>query len=1047
MTGEPIAIVGMSCLFPGARDVDAYWANILAKVDAVSDPPPEAWDTDVYYDPSFKDDDKTYCRRGGYLGSLASFDPLAHGIPPVSVGGEPDQWLALQLAADALADAGAGAGELPEHVRARTGIVLGKGTYLNGGNAIAVQRGLIVDQTLEVLRRLHPEHTDAELELLRAEMKRALPALGPERVPGLIPNIIVGRIANRLDLMGPTYTVDAACASSLVAIDLAMRDLRDGTCDLVLAGGSQVWMPVPTLNLFCQLGALSRTEQIRPFDSAADGTLLGEGIGLVVLKRLADARRDGDRVYAAIRSVGVASDGRGVGVMAPRVDGEVLALRRAYEAAGVAPGTVGLVEAHGTGTAVGDVVEVEALTEVFGARAGELPATALGTVKSMISHTIPASGVAGVIKLALALHHRVLPPTLHCDEPNPKLGLERTPFYINTETRPWIHGGAEPRRAGINSFGFGGINAHAILEEVAESAERSHLPAWDSEVVILESADAAGLARQARDLAAAIPRQGALRLADLALSLSRRVGQVAQPRRLAIVASSPADLETKLEQAAERLERPDLARIKGASGTYYEAEPLGRDGKVVLVFPGEGAQYADMLADLCLHFPEVRDAFDQVDRIYAGHPRGHVNSDWVFPRPAFSAQERAAAGERLMALDIAVEAVLSANEAVHRLLRRLGLRADACIGHSTGEFSAAHAAGVLRLETEQRREAFSEGLFACYAGAAADDDVPRAVLLAVAAERAQVEAIAREAGGELTVAMDNCPHQVVLVGEPAAAERALELIRREGLIHERLPYDRAVHTPRFAGFARRLRDVFATTEIAPAETPLYSCTTGDRYPDDPAAIRELLVEHWVSPVEFRRAIEALYDDGARVFVECGPRGNLTAFIEDILRGREHCAVAADVQRRSGITQLNHLVARLAAHGVDLDLAQLFAGRDANEIDWEDPPAEPETRRGGAVDLATRWPMLRLSDEAVEAVRASGGSGRPPVPDAPAVVSAPAPPEPVGESFAPALLRRAPPSRRWMRTCRRWPRSSSRRSRSWRPTCSRPRRPSTRRWAP
>ncbi|HTE59388.1 MAG TPA: beta-ketoacyl synthase N-terminal-like domain-containing protein [Solirubrobacteraceae bacterium] len=979
---EPIAIVGMSCRFPGAPDVDAYWRNILAKVDAVSDPPPEAWDTDVYYDPSFEDTDKTYCKRGGYLGSLVSFDPLAHGIPPLSVGGEPDQWLALDVAKEALVDAGLD--ELPEQVRARTGIVLGKGTYLNGGNAVAVQRGLIVDQTLELLRQLHPEHDEEDLGRLREEMKRALPALGPERVAGLIPNIIVGRIANRLDLMGPTYTVDAACASSLIAIDLAMRDLRDGGCDLALAGGSQVWVPVPTLNLFCQLGALSRKEQIRPFDAQADGTLLGEGIGMVVLKRLSDAQRDGDRVYAAIRGVGVSSDGRGASVMAPRPEGEVLALRRAYEQTGLSPATIGLLEAHGTGTAVGDVVEMQALTEVFGERDGPLARCAVGTVKSMISHTIPASGVAGVIKLALALHHRVLPPTLHCDAPNPKLELERTPFYINTETRPWIHGGPEPRRAGINAFGFGGINAHAILEEVPAGSDTAHLPPWDCEVAILESDSAAGLAEQAARLAAALdPAPAAFTLTDLAATLSRQVGRVTDPVRLALVADSFADLRTKLIGAAERLAQPDCRRIKGASGTYYAAEPLARTGKLVLVFPGEGAQYPNMLSDLCLHFPEVRDAFDQVDRIYAGHPRGHLSSDWVFPRPAFSDAERREAEARLMQMDIAVESVLSANEAVHRLLSRLGVRPDACVGHSTGEFSAAHAAGVLQIDGEERRARFSEGLYACYADADARDDLPRAVLLAVAAPREQAEAIAREAGGDVCVAMDNCPHQAVLVGEPAAAERARAILVREGLIHEQLPYDRAVHTPRFAPFADRLRDVFAATDVAAPHTPLYSCTTTGRCPVDPAAIRELLVEHWVSPVEFRRTIEALYDEGARVFVECGPRGNLTAFIEDILRGRELCAVAADVQRRSGTRQLNHLVAMLTVHGVELELAELYAGRGARDVAWEDASTHAAPAHAAPIALASRWPMLRLPDAAVETLRAT----RAPAP-APALVGAP-----------------------------------------------------------
>ena len=644
-TDPGVAIVGMSCLFPGAPDLDAYWRNILAGVDATSDPPPEAWDTATYYDPDFEDRDKTYCKRGGYLGSLVSFAPLAHGIPPVSVGGEPDQWLALQLAVDALADAGCQ--ELPAEIRARTGVMLGKGTYLNGGNAVAVQRGLIVEQTLQVVARLHPEHTPEQLDRLRGEMQRVLPAIRPETVPGLVPNIIVGRIANRLDLMGPTYTVDAACASSLLAVQHAMTHLRDGSCDLVVAGGAQVWMPVPVLNIFCQLGALSRRERIAPFDEDADGTLLGEGIGMLVLKRAEDAERDGDRVYAVIRGVGVASDGRGMSVMAPRVDGEVLALRRAYARAGVDPATIGLLEAHGTATPVGDVTEIEALTEVFGARDGGLPHCALGTVKSMISHTIPASGVAGMIKVALALHHRVLPPTLNVRRPNPKLGLERTPFYLSTVTRPWIHGASEPRRAGINAFGFGGINAHAILEQAPAPAP-AHLPPWDSELCTVEADSVPALAEAARDLSARLAAAGAAwTLGDVAATLAARLGPVQRPLRLAIVATSLEDLRAKLDKAAARLQEPGTSRIKAASGTYFAAEPLARDGGVVLVFPGEGSQYPGMLADLCLHFPSVREAFDLVDGIYHDRPRGDVPSDWIFPRPSFS--ERGAAGRRAAA--------------------------------------------------------------------------------------------------------------------------------------------------------------------------------------------------------------------------------------------------------------------------------------------------------------------------------------------------------------------------------------------------------------
>lgn len=997
-----IAIIGMACLFPGAPNLDAYWRNILNKVDAITEPPPEAWDTDVYYDPSFSDTDKVYCKQGGYLGSLVSFDPLPHGVPPFAVGGEPDQWLALQLAHDAMADAGCL--NLPEEIRRRTAVIFGKGTYLNEGNMMVVERGLIVGQTLEIIKRLHPEHTDDQLERLREEMKRALPPVGPETVPGLIPNIIAGRIANRLDLMGPTYTVDAACASSLVAVQQAMRDLNHGECDLALVGGAQVWMSVPTLNVFCQLGALSRRQQIRPFDKDADGTLLGEGIGTVVLKRQADAERDGDRIYAVIKGVGVASDGRGASVMAPRVEGEELAVRRAYESAGIAPRTVGLIEAHGTATPVGDVVEVQSLARVFGQREGELASCALGTVKSMISHTIPAAGVAGLIKTALALYHKVLPPTLNCDEPNPKLELEKTPFYINTETRPWIHGGLTPRRAGVNAFGFGGINAHAILEEHSasgsdgpwneqdgvrdiESPELSHLPSpWESEVCILSGATRADLleqvARLDRFLETAVHAGEPVSLTDLAYTLNSSLSREESDCRLALIATSLEDLRRKLARAAQRLADPTSRRIKDVSGIYFAAEPLGRQGKLAFLFPGDGSQYPNMLADLCLHFPEVRECFDRSDRAFSGSSRGYVLSDIVFPRPAFSDEQRQWAVQRLARMDGAIEATMTGNAAMLALLRRLGLRPDVCAGHSAGEYSAMIAAGILDLDTEDRSAGFSRALNDYFRDAGSNDGVPRAVLLAIGADRDRVAAIAREAGGEIYLAMDNCAHQAILVGTEAAAERAVEILRREGLIYERLALDRAYHTRLFAPYTDNLHQVLDQVPIRAPRVPAYSCATAAPYPGDPEAIRSLIVEQLARPVEFRRMIEALHDDGVRLFVEAGPRGSLSAFVEDILRGRPFCAVPANVQHRSGITQLNHLVGMLAAHGVDLDFSYLYARRHANQVAWHGDGAEATPKRPNTkIDLHTPWPMLRLPED----VRSRLHLPQPPPPPPPPIL--------------------------------------------------------------
>lgn len=458
---DDIALIGMAGLFPEAPDVAAFWSNILAGRCCISEHP--APDARRVLDPNPAEFARVYNIRGGFLGALTTFDPLAYGVMPDSVaGGDPDHFLALRIAAEALADAGLASKAFP---RERTDVIIGHGTYINPGNVNWMQHGVVLDQTMDLLRAWAPNLSDAERAAIRQSLRASLPPLEPQTLPSLIPNILAGRIANRLDLMGANYVIDAACASSLLAVDQAIKNLLLDRADLALVGGVQACVPLPALMVFTQLKALTRGAAPRPFAADADGTLLGEGVGFVVLKRLGDARRDGDRIYAVIKGTGVASDGRASGLLAPRLDGETLAIRRAYEAAGVDPGSVQLIEAHGTGIPLGDATEIRALKNVFGGRNGRTATCAVGSVKSMIGHCIPAAGMASLIKTTLALHHRVLPPTLGCEVAHPDLGLDDTPFYLNTETRPWIHGGATPRRAGVSSMGFGGINTHCVLEE------------------------------------------------------------------------------------------------------------------------------------------------------------------------------------------------------------------------------------------------------------------------------------------------------------------------------------------------------------------------------------------------------------------------------------------------------------------------------------------------------------------------------------------------------------------------------------------------------
>jgi acyl transferase domain-containing protein len=978
---EDVAIIGMACMFPGAPDLGTYWENIVGKVDAVGDPPPDDAQELSAGDPTI------YTRRGGYLGDDATFDPIAYGVMPASViGGEPDHFLALRVAYEALADAGYLDGERDG---SRVEVILGKGTPLNPGHTNLLQHSVMIDQTLRIVRQLHPEHSDDELAGIRRQLEESLPALSAETVPALVPNVVAGRIANRLDLMGVNYTIDAACASSLIAVERGVADLRSGACDLALVGGVQGATPPPILFAFCRLDALSRNGCIRPFDKDADGTLLGEGLGMVVLKRRSDAERDGDRIYALVKGVGAASDGRALGLLAPRLEGEVLALRRAYDQTGVDPRTIDLVEAHGTGTLVGDATEIKALGQVFGPREPGGPTVAVGTVKSMISHLIPAAGIAGLIKTALALHHRVLPPTLHCDEPSPALGLDHTSMYINTDTRPWVHGGPTPRRAGVNAFGFGGINTHAVLQEY-RATDGPDAPTlhrhWDCEVFILVGRSRSELLTVGRQVLALLDRNTEVDLIDLAASLNTpmRDGE----SRLAVVAADVTDLRTKLGDALQRLADPDCMTIRRRSGVYFAAEP-NPSAAPVFLFPGEGSQYPGMLADLCIHFPEVLAAFDRSDRVLGEAPHRPRLAHLVHPPSAASGGQQSDPDAALRELPVAVAAVSAANMGLLALLHHLHIAPAAVAGHSSGELTALLAGGAVPGTGDEDLVRYGLALREVHTAMA--DRVPAATLLTVGGAAPDVvDALLLDAGSALHLAMDNCPHQTVLCGPERAVHEARRRLEERGAVCSVLAIDRAYHTPLFTPIAERLHEFYRSVPFARMQTSIYSCATAELYPDDPELMRALAAEQWMRPVRFRETVNAMYDAGHRIFVEVGAKGTLTGFVRDTLRERPHLAVAGDMIGRSGTLTLNHLIGQLAVQGVPMRLDHLYERRTRARLDLDGQGRSGPARRPG-MRLSLALPTLRLSGSAPDT------PGRPAEPDRPGERDLPAAPDSSVES--------------------------------------------------
>ncbi|MFE0516071.1 beta-ketoacyl synthase N-terminal-like domain-containing protein, partial [Streptomyces sp. NPDC058964] len=480
-----IAVIGMACMFPQAPDLAAFWSNVVAGHDAVTEVPPDRWDPAVHHTGG-----GTASKWGGFLPRIP-FDPLAYGIPPASLGSvEPVQLLSLEAARRALRDAGYGDGAR-EFDRSRTSVVFGAEAGSDLSNAAT-------------LRAVLPSYYGKVPDGLAEQ----LPRLTEDSFPGMLANVISGRIANRLDLGGANYTVDAACASSLAAVDAACKELTAGTSDVVLCGGADLHNGINDYVLFSSVHALSPTGRSRAFDSSADGIALGEGVACVVLKRLADAERDGDRIYGVIKGLGASSDGRSLGLTAPRPEGQRAALERAYRNAGISPAEVGLVEAHGTGTVVGDRTELTVLGEVFttaGARPG---GCALGSVKSQIGHTKCAAGLAGLIKTTLALHTGVKPPTLHLENPNPAWQEGSSPFAFHTRARPWAAPAGE-RVAGVSAFGFGGTNFHVVLRAHADAVPPEQgLDEWPAELFTFRGRDQAAAGRAIEDLLRAAESDG-----------------------------------------------------------------------------------------------------------------------------------------------------------------------------------------------------------------------------------------------------------------------------------------------------------------------------------------------------------------------------------------------------------------------------------------------------------------------------------------------------------------------------------------------------------
>jgi acyl transferase domain-containing protein/acyl carrier protein len=830
---EPVAIIGIGCRFPGANDTAAFWRLLRDGVDAVREVPADRFDQNAFYDPDPATPGKMNTRWGGFLDQVDRFDANFFGISPREAQRmDPQQRLLLEVTWEALQDAG----QAPERLA-------------------GTQAGVFIGIATNDYGRL--QWNDLERIDAYAGTGNAL-------------SIAANRISYLFDFRGPSLAIDTACSSSLVAVHLACRSLRSGECTLALAGGvNLILSPAIAIN-FTKAGAMAPDGRCKSFDARADGYVRSEGAGIVVLKPLSTALADGDPIYAVIRGSAGNQDGRSNGIMAPNPLAQEAVLREAYRQAEIAPGQVQYVEAHGTGTFLGDPIEAQALGTVLAVDRSPGRKCSIGSVKTNLGHLEAAAGIAGLIKVALALRHREIPPSLHFANPNPHIPFDELPLRVQTALGPWPTESG-PALAGVSSFGFGGTNAHLVLEQAPPAI--GELPDAERDIAThllplsARSPEALGsLARAYQDFLAA--PECAAALPDVCYTAGARLGH--HDHRLAVTGNSPAQLIESLDAFSRGEARPGLS-----SGR----RPAARRRKLVFVFPGQGSQWFGMgrrLLEQEAVFREVIERCDRAMRMYG---------DWSLLAELAATD---AATSRLNEVDVVQPALFAIQVALAALWRSWGIEPQAVVGHSLGEVAAAYVAGALSLDDAVRVMCHRSRLFKRTVGQGA----MAAVDLSIADARSALDG----AEDRVSIAVSNGPTATVLSGDPAALAAILDRLQRRDVYCRMVQVDFASHSPQMEPLRADLLQALAGLQPGPASLPIYSTVTGQRGngPDFDAL-------YWArnmrEPVLFSTAVQRLVDDGHDIFLEISPHPILLSAMQQAFHHfGQDCAVLPSLRR-------------------------------------------------------------------------------------------------------------------------------------------------------
>ena len=878
-----IAIIGMAGIFPGAENLDEFWRNIVFGNDCITEVPPERWSTDIFYRPNSKNTEFTASKWGGFIGK-SDFDALEFGIPPEAVVRiEPVQLLALLVAKRALEDAGVTDPADPD--LEDTSVFFG----VDGAGELVKSRSIRT-----VLREI--------LGVLPDDLGAMLPHLTEYEFPSFLTNVTSGRISNRLNTCGRNFTVDAACAASLAALDIAISELHSKKAEMAIVGGADLHNRIDDYLGFNSVSSLSPEGRCATFDADADGMAISEGICAVIIKRLEDARRDGNTIYAVIKGIGGSSDGKSLGLTAPSKRGQLLALERAYDNAGIRPSDIGLIEAHGTGTALGDWTEISALTQFF-TEDGVRPAqVALGSLKSIIGHTKTSAGLAGLIKMVLCVRNGILPPTLHVKKLN-KAFTPGTPFALRAEKAGYWHDAT--RIAGVSAFGFGGTNFHAIVQNYQPETPDVPLTSWPSELFVFPGAtpqEAEALMDKVTDI---LRLNDKLRLIDIAYSLSLR--SIAKTAQYAIVAGTRDEL----------LARMSRARDGKFDENVYRLKPI--EGKVAFLFPGQGNQRVNMAADLFTVFPRMR-------RLLNDHREYET---LLFGPSAFTEAGKKRQRQAITDTRNAQPVMGIVDVAMADLLKDFGITPDVVAGHSYGELPAL-----------------------CYAGVIAEEDLPdmsrmraEAILASITDDKGRMAAVFtdKETLSDLLTGMDgiwpvnyNSPHQIVVAGTSAGMDAFFRKAEQAQIACQELNTDCAFHSPLLENADAKFAAALTKFELHEPTIAVMSNTDAGLYPSDVTSIKDHLAKHLVNPVRFAEEIAAMAASGVSVFIEAGPGGSLTRLVTDTLGDAENVCIRIEDGSANGLTFFLQAMARYISTGRMIRMSELFRGRGAEALYIEDP---------------------------------------------------------------------------------------------------------------